>query len=495
MSKVLISWIAYSHDFESLREGSGVRRLKKLSPDSPTVELHKHHWNDYEKHVLLTASDESEDLAFYDLLCWELQRRFENHCVEKRLLKINDPIDLVEITSKVSELLAGYAGDSVEVFVNPGTPQMQAAWYLSAPNFKKNITLFQLRPARYTKDKTRSEKILIDLDHSIFPTNLNIAASLADKPMVQAAKTDAFESPEMIGVYARAADIAKTNDVTALVLGENGTGKELLAQFIHRKSSRAGKPFLAVNCGAFTDELLASELFGHKKGSFTGADKDKTGIFEEADGGTVFLDEIGDISPKMQVTLLRVLQEKEIRPVGSTTSRKVDVRIIAATNRNLADDVRTNRFRMDLYYRLAVAELRLPALRERGAKEIRRLLRHFADSLAPLFNRPSAPIQFEKDAIETICHYSFPGNVRELENLVISLYTFSEGVVTKDMLPPKLFHPEFEAEHPLELDEVVKRHVLKTYKLMAENKQQTAKVLGISKNTLVAKLKDYLENQ
>jgi two-component system, NtrC family, response regulator PilR len=209
-----------------------------------------------------------------------------------------------------------------------------------------------------------------------------------------------------------------------LVLGESGTGKELVARALHDLSPRAQKPFVPVQCGAIPETLLESELFGHIRGSFTGATADRTGLFETADGGTLFLDEIGELTAPLQVKLLRALQERTIKPVGSVHEREIDVRVIAASNRDLEEDVNQGRFRQDLFYRLNVIPLRLPPLRERS-DDIPLLVEHFLRRFAAELGRPALGVSPE--AMKALCSYKFPGNVRELENLIERAVTLEVG--------------------------------------------------------------------
>lgn len=213
-------------------------------------------------------------------------------------------------------------------------------------------------------------------------------------------------------------------DISVHIAGESGTGKELLGRAIHYSSHRAGHAFVIENCGAMSDTLLESELFGHKRGSFTGAFEDRIGLFEQADGGTIFLDEIGDTSPAFQVKLLRVLQEGEIRPVGSSRSRRVDVRIISATNRELEDEVRQGRFREDLYYRLTQFVLPVPALRKRKM-DIPLIAFDLLNSSALSMNKESAG--FTPEALDCLSNYHWPGNVRELHNEILRALMLSDG--------------------------------------------------------------------
>jgi two-component system response regulator GlrR len=221
-------------------------------------------------------------------------------------------------------------------------------------------------------------------------------------------------SPEMEAILAKARLVA-ASDASVMIFGESGTGKELLARAIHRASARAAQPFVAVNCGAIPEPLLESELFGHVKGAFTGAASDYKGLFQAAGRGTVFLDEIGDMPLPLQVKLLRVLQEREVRPVGSTQAVKVDVRILSATHRNLEEAIKAGTFREDLYYRLHVVALALPPLRERR-EDIPVLATHFLNTLAGRYGKTLNG--FAQDAMEVLVKHSWPGNVRELYNVI-----------------------------------------------------------------------------
>ncbi len=242
-------------------------------------------------------------------------------------------------------------------------------------------------------------------------------------------------TPAMLTVYKTVAHVAPTT-ATILIVGESGTGKELVARAIHAKSPRAGKPFVAINCGALPESILESELFGHERGSFTGASAQKRGLFEEARGGTLFLDEIGEISPKMQVQLLRVLQEGEIRRVGAAETIKVDVRVVAATNRDLKNEVAAGRFREDLLFRLQVVTVNVPPLRERRG-DIPLLIKHFIARHAERLGRPAPRVAPE--VFEMLAGYDFPGNVRELSHIIErAMLLAREGVITASDLPPEV---------------------------------------------------------
>jgi Nif-specific regulatory protein len=227
------------------------------------------------------------------------------------------------------------------------------------------------------------------------------------------------------------------NSVTVLLTGETGTGKGLFAHHIHYHGPRKGKLFIVQNCGALPDALLESELFGHKRGSFTGALQDKKGLFEVADGGTIFLDEVSEMSPAMQVKLLQVLQEGTFRRIGENEQRRVDIRIISATNKDLEAEVEKGTFREDLYYRLSVFPIRIPPLRERR-DDIPLLALHFLEKHRKHMNKPV--VGFSQNAIELLSSYNFPGNVRELENLIERALALAdrETIITPDLLPEKL---------------------------------------------------------
>jgi len=298
-------------------------------------------------------------------------------------------------------------------------------------------------------------------------------------------------SPAMRRVVDLARRIAKV-DSTALITGESGTGKELIAQLVHDESARATGPFLAVNCGAITESLLESELFGHARGAFTGAAQDRVGLFEAANGGTLLLDEIGDVSPGMQVKLLRVLQEREIRRVGENKSRPVEVRVMAATNRELAADIVSGRFRKDLYYRLNVVQLHVPALRNRR-EDILPLARVLLAESAARIDRPVTGLS--PRAADQLLRYDWPGNVRELENAMERAVALGRAnLVELDDLPEEVRRaiPTPSVSGPVRaLDEIEKDYILAVLDLNGGNQTRTSEQLGIGSATLYRKLKSY----
>jgi DNA-binding NtrC family response regulator len=300
-----------------------------------------------------------------------------------------------------------------------------------------------------------------------------------------------FRSAAFREVYDLTLQVAES-DANILILGESGTGKELIASALHRNSGRRGRSFVSLNCAALSETLLESQLFGHVRGAFTGAVINQKGLVEEADGGTLFLDEIGDVSPTVQAKLLRVIQEKDFIAVGSTRPRKVDVRFVAATNKDLMNEVREGRFREDLYYRLNVITISLPPLRERR-EDIEPLARHFLAIYSSKMKKDVHAI--EDAAIRTLLNYDWPGNVRELENVMERAVILARtSTITAALLPVGGRRPGAAPQGgaPLvALDEVERQHIEAILSQTGFNKSRTAEILGISRKTLDRKLAAY----
>jgi DNA-binding NtrC family response regulator len=298
-------------------------------------------------------------------------------------------------------------------------------------------------------------------------------------------------SEVMQKLLATARRIAKV-DSTVLVIGESGAGKERLSRLIHDESARAGGPFVAVNCAAVSETLLESELFGHVKGAFTGATSDRAGLFEAANGGTLFLDEVGEIPPAMQAKLLRVIQEREVRRVGENRSRKVEVRLVAATNRDLTDDVAQGRFRKDLYYRLRVVELKLPSLRERKDDVLPLAQLLLAQAAARMARRISG---LTPKAADQLLRHDWPGNVRELENAMERAAALADSDrIGLDDLPEEIraAPPTTVASRGVRpLDDIEREYILAALDANDGNQTRTASQLGIGTATLYRKLKQY----
>ena len=319
---------------------------------------------------------------------------------------------------------------------------------------------------------------------------------------------------DLVGVSAAFVEVMKlvgrvaSTSLPVLITGESGTGKEIVARAIHRRSQRADQPFVAVNCGAMPAELIESELFGHVRGSFTGATVDRRGLWQEANRGTVFLDEITETSPAFQVKLLRAVQEGEVRPVGSNQTQRVDVRVIAATNRDAEEEVREGRFRQDLLYRLNAVTIHLPPLRQRR-EDIRPLAKYFADRT---IGSDVRPIGFSKDAMWLLENYDWPGNIRELENAVVRAAALCDQIVRPEDLPERVQQSVKAGQASpvsasqtnaansyddatMSLAELERRHIMRVLARTGGNKQAAARILGIDRTTLQRKLERYeLEN-
>jgi two-component system response regulator AtoC len=346
--------------------------------------------------------------------------------------------------------------------------------YISKPFKMEEIKALLARAEQHAKTQVRPEE------------------QTPRKPIQTRALTG--KSPKIVEVYKTLAR-ATLSDSNVLITGESGTGKELVARAIHENSPRSKRPFIAVNCGALAEGVLESELFGHIKGAFTGALADKRGIFEEADGGTLFLDEIGDISPALQVKLLRALQEGEARPVGSSQTVKFDVRVLAATHRDLGTWVRDGKFREDLYYRLKVVSIEIPPLRER-MEDLPDLVNLF---IARFSSRSGKNISHASpEAMVCLQNYAWPGNVRELEHAIEHAIAMSRTHV--------LFPEDFSAEiqragktsgaqahvpNSSSLEDLERSHILKVLQQTGYNKSKTAELLGIDRATLYRKAQRY----
>lgn len=471
MSRILLSWLAYNNDFKQ-----GI-----VDTTGPTYTFHKKFF-DYDKHIILSAAA-AEDSRL-DWLVNTLKRDFVNRTVEGRYMNISSIIDLKEIYGKVQPLLLSYKYDEITIFISPGTPTMQVAWYLSHMNLGLNTTLVQTIPGNRLSAKNNAELVHIDVEKSLVPT----AALIKEQTSATSDDSEDYKITNSIRpIYQKALKIAEAEKVTVLIMGDSGTGKEHLAKYIHENSPRSSKPFLTINCSAFSDSLLESRLFGYKKGAFTDARADTKGIFEQADTGTIFLDEIGDISPYMQQSLLRVIHQKEITPIGGI-SKKVDVRIITATNKDLIKECTQDKFRWDLYYRLATVEIKLPSLLERGQREIKDLVEYFLRSKKKVFGR-SKPIQIDATVKQILADYHWPGNVRELENVIEGLYVFTENFAHKDSLPSRL--TDAQLTMPLKWENVERQLIEKVLTICKGNQNKAAETIGYAINTLRSKMKKY----
>ncbi len=368
--------------------------------------------------------------------------------------------------------------------VDPGVDAiLMAADYSTesaVASIKEGACDYMVKPLDIDKLRSRIAGLLRDAEQRRKTLTL-------DQEMVEAYSFEGIvgRSPLMLEVFAKVRRIAP-HFRTVLVTGPTGTGKELVAQSLHRLSPATRDKFVVCNCSALVETLLESELFGHVRGAFTGAVQDKAGLFEYADGGTIFLDEIGELSPTAQAKLLRVLQNRQIQRVGSVATRDINVRVVAATHRNLKTMVKEGKFREDLYYRLAIVELQLPSLASRR-EDIPLLIRHFVEKFASEYKKPIAGLS--RRAQLRMAAYPWPGNVRELENVIGNACMMVDDSVIDVGDLPERFRERLAGEASaddtlLSLEEVQRRHVLRVLEGVGGNKARAAEVLGIGRATI-----------
>ena len=379
--------------------------------------------------------------------------------------------------------------------VSPDTPVIMITAYGTVDSA---VEAMKLGAFHYVTKPVNRDALLHTLENA-----LKFAGLVNENRNLREAVGTAFKFEGIVGtsramrrLIDQATQLARV-DTTVLITGESGTGKEILAKAIHFNSPRSSKPFVVINCGAIPDNLLESELFGYRKGAFTGATANKAGKFEAAEGGTVFLDEIGELPLALQVKVLRVVQENEIDVVGESAPRKVDVRIIAASNRDIKQMVADGQFRQDLYYRLNVAPLRLPALRDRK-EDIPLLVRFFAERICTRYGKP--PVSIGSPLLQKLEWYSWPGNVRELENAVERLVVFSRNNVAdvKD-LPDEILEPQLTVgkavlripPEGVSMAEVERELVVTALERNQWNQTRAANFLHISRNVLIYRMQRY----
>lgn len=476
MKKILISWLAVQNDFVRTEAGMNVN----LS--GPNYLYHQHFF-DVDKHILLSsAADADSDTASLFLLN-ALRKDFPTHPVELVYMDIRDVIDLNEVYQKVLPILLQWRDYKIDVFFSPGTAVMRLVWFMLHQSMGLQTTLIQTRKPEFDKKKL-PERVYMEIQRDDAPSSLIIRQINNLRQLQQLPIPKNFCITDCLKkVYEQAHKVAQTN-VTTLILGESGTGKEHLARYIHDQSVRKDLPFVPVNCSALGDNLLESRLFGHKKGSFTGAYEEHIGLFEQSNGGTIFLDEIGDVSLYMQQLLLRVLQENEIQPIGKK-SKKINVRIIAATNKDLVECCEAGTFRWDLYYRLAIIDLEIPAFRQFPLEERKKLLVFFLKHFSKLYQKD---LVLEPELEARLLAYPFPGNIRELENLIERFFVLGQEKVGVSSLPERIRKPKSSFSPKLADAEAL--HIQKVLELHDFKLGTTAEALGIALNTLKKKLKN-----
>ncbi|MBN2662006.1 MAG: sigma-54-dependent Fis family transcriptional regulator [Bacteroidales bacterium] len=470
MKKILFTWLATINDFDEKGQ---------ISTIGPNVNMHAYHW-EYDQHIILYTRDYLDSAL---QLLHYLKAKFSNHKVNIRKLDINEVYtDLASLKNKIETLLFEYSDWKIDLLLSTGTGLMKIAWYICHTNLNLNTRLLKVLSPVDSRDFLQPELYVIDVEQSPVPVSALIRETniLSNKISNERIITKTLEQ-----TYDRAFKIAQADNVSVLILGNTGTGKEVLAKYIHYNSARKHKPFISVNCSAFSEQLLESRLFGHKKGSFTGAYNNAKGVFEQADGGTVFLDEIGDINTYMQQAILRFLQEKEIQPIGANP-KKIDVRIIAATNKDIQQAISENKFRADLFFRLGIT-LELPDFIRYKNDEKLEIINFFLEQKRIEFGRKKI-IKIEETLKSFLFAYQFPGNIRELINIIDNLYVFAENNAELSDLP--LYVNKINSDFSLKLADVEREHIKKVLKLCNNNKSQAANTLGIALNTLKNKIND-----
>jgi DNA-binding NtrC family response regulator len=473
--RLLVSWVAWYADFD-LQQGS-------ISEESPNYNLYATDYiADYEVHLLLSTGEEGDFRS--ELLSTDIKRNFPTlgESLKLRYPGVKNILDFQEIKVLIERELIAYRDWEIDILFSTGTTAMRMTWVL----FHLEQNGFRTRLVQSLDKKMGDGKLgyqILTLQGSHIASRLSAIDAKRDK-----GTSGQLLTPHLEPIYAEATEVAQAEGIPVLIQGPSGSGKELLAAHIHRQSSRHSRPFLAVNCAAMGPELLESRLFGFRKGSFTGAEENRAGYFEDASSGTLFLDEIGDISPYMQQALLRVLQEQTITRVGETRIREVDVRIIAATNRDLVQACEAGKFRWDLYYRLAIVELHLPAFREYPLADREAFLTFFLEKRQSL-SKVRLPLILDPEVRAWFLSYSFPGNIRELDALLTRLYVFTEGRARQSDLQRILRHRPETLDLSLATEE--QRHIQRVLEGHQHNLSQTAQSLGIALNTLKRKLEKY----
>ncbi|MEL6699753.1 MAG: sigma-54 dependent transcriptional regulator [Bacteroidota bacterium] len=470
MPRIIVNWMSTFYDF---MHGT-------FSREGPTFDLHKKAWNNYEKQLIISSFTKDDERVAQ--LFTNIYHAFPDHYIEFFHHEVHDILDFKEVKAIAEKALKPYEGYEIDLLISMGTTPMRTALILiHLEDNGYQTQLIQGIDKRQGGGESRFQKL--SLDHSIFAGRL-----IAKQASLEETPSERWMPDMLKPIYREAEQVAIAEGVTTLIQGESGTGKELLANFIHEQSSRSSKNIVAVNCAALGDELLESRLFGYKKGAFTGAEEDRKGYFEAADRGILFLDEIGDISPYMQQTLLRVLQEGQFTPVGSTRPIKVDVRIVAATNRDLLKNCEEGTFRWDLYYRLSQAVLELPPFRAYPKSDKLAFFQYFL-KMKTHVGKSKVPLMLLPEVRKRLLMYNFPGNIRELENIITNFYVFAEHQVKLADLERAL--RQYPHALSMDLDSVEKQHIQRVLRAYDYNLTQSATVLGIAVNTLKKRIQKY----
>jgi len=439
-------------------------------------------------HILIVDDDNGHRIMLEVLLKkWKFKISSAKNGLEALKMAEETPFDTILMDIRMPDMDGMTALSKIHEY-NPAIPIIMMTAYSDIDNAVEAVKIgaydYLTKPLDFDRLKITLSR---SLEHAQLKREMQELRSNYSSKMIG-------KSPVILNLKDLISTVAPS-EATILIRGKSGTGKELVARAIHDQSHRQAKPWVAVNCAALTESLLESELFGHEKGAFTGAEKRREGRFLQANGGTIFLDEIGEISPLMQVKLLRVLQEKEIQRVGSDETLHVDVRIVAATNRNLEEGIENGTFREDLYYRLNVVSLSVPSLHERTG-DIPLLAQFFLEKFSLKNNKEVKG--FSPKAMDYLVKYTWPGNVRELENVIErAIILLRNDYIDVSELPHNVTAQDKEnSEQSLtsniqSLEDMEKVFILKTLHSLNDNKSETAKQLKISRKTLHTKLKQY----
>lgn len=474
---IIVSWLAWYHDFLI---DPDTRQVQGISTEGPNVVLHRNGFmREYDQHLLLTSPPGNERI---ERLEQYLLREGGGHALELHEVHLQNIFDLQEIKAVAEDALRPYRQAQIDLLFSTGTTPMRSAWLLiHLEDNGLDTRLVQSLDTEMGRGQARLQ--VLTLRGSYINQRLEAFADAErdgpGKPCIP---------PTLREIYEEAAEVARTPRLPILIQGPSGAGKEQLARHLHRESARRGRPFIPVNCAALGADLLESRLFGYAEGAFTGAKKTRKGFFDAANGGILFLDEIGDISPYMQQTLLRVLQEGRFQRVGGTAEIAVDVRLIAASNRDLYARCEAGQFRWDLYYRLAGIELHLPAWAELPAGDRIQFIEHFLTICAEQLGQ-SSPLQLDEAVRGWLLSYQMPGNLRELQHLINRLYVYAQGRARWEDLQRAIRHRP--GPDRLTLEQVEADHIRRVFDAHCGNVSQTAAALGIERSTLRKKLEKY----
>ncbi|WP_439504890.1 sigma 54-interacting transcriptional regulator [Sediminibacterium sp.] len=476
--KTLITWLGYNEDF--VEKGDNI----SINPSGFTCSVHKDIYEEYkyDNHIILYTSDrEGEIKKQLERRKYELKDHLNTFFKKHKFELVDSNIDKSDlqsytaIESSLRSLINSFDADNqLSVIAGTGPTAVAMAWSNLSISMQNRFSLYLLQKPEYTKSKKISSLIELKPVRNEWLDNV-----LRENHFKLELPDDIYKDSIVIEEYKKAEVVAKALDINVLILGETGCGKDRMAEFIVNNSGLDKTKYRAINCASLPDELLYSELFGHLKGSFTGAEKDRIGLFEECNRGVLFLDEIGDISPYMQQSLLRALENKEIKKMGSNEIKKdIQVRIISATNNNLYQKCKEGKFRFDLYYRLCSMEIELMPYRDRNTKERKDIISYYQKILEKKWGKK---IEFDSDAILTLNSYSFPGNFREIYNTLNSLFVYDKNIIDKSLLPKRFSDEEIVLNESYE--NVMKSHCIKVYEKYNYNLTETKKALGYKNST------------